>query len=128
MEEYWIPDTQYSKPAEKEKTKFAFIKTGHKRKDQYNFPKTTRVLPLGNYLADDYSVSDSIVLDALAKARRDSSARNIVRTKYDPMELQFFDSPYSIPVVGKAYERAKMGHKTQEDIDIVQTRVLMKKL
>ena len=127
LEDYWVRDLIYEKQQEKEKPNFVFVKTGHKRKDQYNFPKNTRVLPLGNYLADDYSVSDSIVLDVLAKAREDSTDKNIVRTHYNRMELQFFDSPYSIPVVGKAHERAKMGHKTQ-DIDIVQTRVLMKRL
>ncbi len=91
LEEFWDPDIHFSPKAPRPKPKFIFVKTGHKRMDQHNFPAGSRVLPLGNYLADDYSVADSIVLDALAHARAQSAEKNTVRTKYDTLELNFFD-------------------------------------
>lgn len=112
---------------EKVKPKFAFVKTGHKKRSQYNFPKGTRVLPLGNYLADDYPVADTIVLDVLAKARSQSPLKNVVRTTYNRMELSFFDSPFSQSIVGGAKKRAILDKK-EIDIDITTTKVLLRKL
>ena len=127
MESSWRDNCLPSKPNPKPPQKFAFIKTGHKRKTQFKFPKGTRVLPLGNYLADDYPVADTIVLDALAKARLESPLKNEVRTSYDKLELKLFNSPFSHPIIGKAHKRAHMDKK-EIDIDNVRTKVLLRKL
>ena len=133
-EKSWDPNTLdivNPKPGqahcEKLKPKFAFVKTGHKQKSQHKFSKGTRVLPLGNYLADDYPVADTVVLDVLAKARAQSALKHVVRTRFDKMELSFFDSPFSQPIVGKAHKRAVMDKK-EIDIDIVKTKVLLRKV
>jgi hypothetical protein len=132
-EEAWNTNVDFVPPepgkarGEKVKSKFAFVKTGFKKKSQYNFPKGTRVLPLGNYLADDYPVADTIVLDVLAKARAQSPLKNVVRTSYNKMELNFFGSPFSHSIVGGAKKRAVMDKK-EIDIDITKTKVLLRKL
>ena len=94
---------------------------------QYKFPKNTKILPLGNYLADDYSVADTVVLDVLAKARASSPLKHTVRTKYDKLELNFFDSPLSHPIVGTAHKRAKKNKKLMDDMDVIKTKVLLGK-
>jgi len=78
-------------------------------------------------LADDYAVADTIVLDVLAKARAESSQKNVVRTSYNKMELSFFDSPFSHSIVGGAKKRAHMDKK-EIDIDNTLTKVLLRKV
>ena len=131
LEKNWDPNTiEILSPetgkahSEKLTPNFKFIKTGNKKPDQ--FPKGTRVLPLGNYLADDYPVADTIVLDVLAKARSQSALKHVVRTEFDKLELRFFDSPFSLPIVGSAHKRAEM-NKKEIEIDNVKTKVLIRK-
>ena len=123
-EKYWDSNTAMIPFVEKPRPDFVFIKTKTSKTKQSSYPLGTRILPLGNYLADDYSVADTIVLDVLKKARADSPLKNIVRESYDEMELRFFDSPYS-QAIGKAHERAKMDKKLIDDTDLVKTKVIL---
>ncbi len=90
-EQNWKASPRFAESNPPAKQNFVFVKTSNLEATKQKFPKGSRILPLGNYLADDFSVSDTIVLDALNHARSQSSLRNEVRTKFDKMELKFFD-------------------------------------